>query len=178
MTTFAQVVAAGRATTVEALDVFDALDTVPAEFMIGTWRGAEFPTGHPMDGLLTATGWYGKQFVDTETVHPLLFFTSDRRAAFPVDPALTPVGLRLPTNRSYHRLVAAARPLIGTSKPTARLRATEYRGRLSATMIYDAKPINDVFGKVDDDTVLGVMDRRADRPFFFVLRRDDLPVLT
>lgn len=179
MPTFEQAIGSGRVTTEEALALFDALAVVPAEFMLGTWRGAEFPTGHPMDGLLTATGWYGKQFVDAETVHPLLFHTADRRAAFPVNPARVPVGLTLPANRSYHRLITAARPLLGTSKPTARLRMTEYRGRVSATMIYDAKPVNDVFRKVDEDTVLGVMDLRgADRPYFFSLRRDDTtPVL-
>ena len=36
--------------------------------MIGTWHGAEMPTGHPLDGLLAASGWWGKQFVDGETV--------------------------------------------------------------------------------------------------------------
>ena len=36
--------------------------------MIGTWHGAEVPTGHPMDGLLEASGWWGKQFIDAETV--------------------------------------------------------------------------------------------------------------
>jgi hypothetical protein len=179
MITFEQALANGRVTTDEALALYDALDVVDIDFMIGTWRGDEFPTGHPMDGLLTATGWYGKQFVDAETVHPLLFHTADRKAAFPVNPALAPVGLPLPTNRSYHRLITAARPLVGTSKPTARLRMTEYRGRVSATMIYDGKPINDVFRKVDDSTVLGAMDLRGDpRPYFFRLRRDDTtPVL-
>ena len=173
MLTFDQALARGRVGTDEALALFDGLDAVPAEFMIGNWRGAEFPTGHRMDGMLTATGWYGKQFVDAETVHPLLFHTADRRAAFPVNPAMVPIGLTLPKNRSYHRLITAARPLLGTSKPTARLRMTEYRGRVSATMIYDAKPINDVFRKVAEDTVLGVMDLRGDdRPYFFVLRRD------
>lgn len=172
--TFDQALTVGRVTTDEALTLFDGLDVVTVDAMIGTWQGAEFPTGHRMDGMLTATGWYGKQFVDPETVHPLLFHTVDRRAAFPVNPALAPVGLTLPTGRSYHRLITAARPLVGTSKPTARLRMTEYRGRVSATMIYDAKPINDVFRRVDDATVLGAMDMRgADRPYFFVLRRDD-----
>jgi len=179
MVTFEQALTSGVIDGGEALTLFDGLDVVPVEFLIGTWRGAEFPTGHPMDGMLTATGWYGKQFVDVETVHPLLFHTADRRAAFPVNPALAPVGLTLPTGRSYHRLITAARPLVGTSKPTARLRMTEYRGRVSATMIYDAKPINDVFRKIADDTVLGVMDLRGTRrPYFFVLRRDDTtPVL-
>lgn len=178
MPSFAQAVAAGRVTPADALALYDALPAVPAELMIGTWAGAEFPTGHRMDGLLTATGWYGKRFVDAETVHPLLFHTSDRRAAFPVDPRFAPVGLPLPTHRSYHRLVTAARPLVGTRRPTARLRMTEYRGVVSATMVYDAKPINDVFRRVDDATVLGVMDLRGAPPYFFVLRRDDgFPVL-
>jgi hypothetical protein len=174
MTTFAQALAAGRVTLDEALDLYDGLDAVPVEFMIGTWAGSEFPTGHRMDGLLTATGWYGKRFTDAETVHPLLFHTPDRRAAFPVDPAFAPVGLPLPANRSYHRLITAIRPVVGTRKPTARLRMTGYRGVVSATMIYDAKPILDVFRRVDDTTVLGAMDLRGDtRPYFFVLRRDD-----
>lgn len=43
-------------TTSEALDVFDAAEAVEPEFMIGTWHGAELPTGHPMDGLLAASG--------------------------------------------------------------------------------------------------------------------------
>jgi hypothetical protein len=43
----------------------------------------------------------------------------------------------------------------------------------SATMIYDALPINDVFRKVDADTMLGAMDiRGTTEPFFFVLRRE------
>jgi hypothetical protein len=145
--------------------------------MIGMWRGDEIATGHPLDGLLGATGWYGKQFVDPETVHPLLFYTADRRAVFPVDPARLPMGIRLPTGRgqSYHRLITTARPLLGTTKPAARLRMTEYRGRSSATMIYDSKPINDVFRRVSDDTVLGLMDHRGDdRPCPFALRRDTI----
>ena len=39
---------------------------------------------------------------------------------------------------------------------------------------YDNLPINDVFRKVDDNTVLGIMDLKGmKQPFFFVLRRDD-----
>jgi hypothetical protein len=44
---------------------------------------------------------------------------------------------------------------------------TEYRDVVSATMIYDSLPINDIFRKVDDDSVLGVMDLRfSPQPFF------------
>ena len=41
--------------------------------MLGRWRGSGLPTGSPLDGLLEAYGWYGKEFLDAETVHPLLF---------------------------------------------------------------------------------------------------------
>jgi hypothetical protein len=67
------------------------------------------------------------------------------------------------------RLVRMAR----TWKPRARLRMMEYRGVVTATMSYDALPINDHFRRVDADTVIGVMDfRTIDRPFVFVLRRE------
>ena len=63
--------------------------------------------------------------------------------------------------------------LLQTEQPKARLRMTEYRGVVSATMIYDSLPINDVFRKVDEDCVLGAMDMRfTPQPFFFVLRRE------
>ena len=64
-------------------------------------------------------------------------------------------------------------PLLTGQKSAARLRMTTYRGKPSATMVYDNLPINDVFRKVDDDTVLGVMDLKGMKTqFFFVLRRD------
>jgi hypothetical protein len=63
---------------------------------------------------------------------------------------------------------------MATGRPTARLRLTQYRGVVTATMCYDALPINDVFRKVDDDTLVGVMDLRGmTEPFLFVLRRED-----
>ena len=63
--------------------------------------------------------------------------------------------------------------MIATTKPHARLRLTEHRGVVSATMCYDALPVNDVFRKVDDQTLLAVMDLRGmERPFLFVFRRE------
>jgi hypothetical protein len=57
------------------------------------------------------------------------------------------------------------------SRPGARL--ASYRGLTSATTIYDDVPINDVFRKVDQHTVLGVMDLKGmDRPVFFLLYRE------
>ena len=49
---------------------------------------------------------------------------------------------------------------------------TNYRGTPSATMIYDQLPINDVFRRIDADSVLGVMDYKGmAQPFFFLLHR-------
>ena len=113
----------------EALTTFDAAPAVEPEFMIGTWRGRELPTGHPLDGLLALSGWWGKQFVNTETVHPLLFPTRDGAALWALDPRLVPVGavLRVPflPRRPLPGLVSALRPLAGTRTPKARLRITD-----------------------------------------------------
>lgn len=160
----------------EALAVFDGLPAVAAGELRGRWRGSELTTGHPWDGLLTASGWYGKQFDGPESVQPLLFRAPDG-TLFPVDPGRLPLWLagRVPAS-----VVAAGRPLLGllrpvlrTRVPRARLRDLEHRGRVSAAMIYDQLPIIDVFRRVDADTLLGLMDSgAAPRPYFFVLARD------
>ena len=134
-------------------------------------------------GLLGVSGWWGKQFVDAETVHPLLFPNSAGDALWPMNPLLAFGGLgaaRLPGVKrlSFGKPVAGLRPVLRTSTPKARLRTTRYRGVDTATMIYDQVPVNDVFRKIDEDTVIGAMDYRGGRrPYFFVLRRNNaLPV--
>ena len=171
-------------TTAEALDVFDDASAVEPEFMFGTWHGAELPTGHPLDGLLAASGWWGKQFVDIDTVHPLLFPGARGNTLWALNPVLAFGGLgpvtKMPMAKkiSFVRLIAALRPVLRTKAPKARLRTTCYRGTNTATMIYDQLPINDVFRKLSDDAVIGAMDLRGSpKPYFFVLQRDDsLPV--
>lgn len=167
-------------TTAEALEIYDAAPAVEPGFMIGTWHGAEVPTGHPMDGLLEASGWWGKQFVDAETVHPLLFPDLSGEKLWPLNPVLAFSGAGLATKiPMLHRLpaakpIAALRPLLRARSAKARLRTTRYRGVDTATMVYDQLPINDVFRKLSDDAVLGAMDLRGEsQPYFFVLRRDD-----
>jgi hypothetical protein len=145
--------------------------------MIGRWRGSGLPSGSTLDGLLESCGWYGKEFLDAETVHPLLFRDRAGRPR-PVDPALLPVGLlRDHPGLAHWPLAQAAfggvRPLLHTNRPTARLRVMEHRGLTTAVMVYDTLPIIDVFRRVDRDTLLGLMDLRGlPQPFFFVLRRD------
>ena len=159
----------------DALALFDASAPVPVDRLTGFWRGGEVPTGHPLDGLLDAYGWVGKRLDDPETVHPLLFDVG--RGSFALNPAGLPLGLALRCSGLLHRswVVAAARclmPLRRTTRPRARLRAVDYRGVVSAAMVYDALPVIDHFRALDDQTLIGAMDLRGmDAPFVFTLRR-------
>ncbi len=160
----------------EVLAFFDTLPPVRVEELPGLWKGSGLETGHPWDGMLEEFGWYGKRFDDAERAHPLVF--RNDRGLFCVNPSLVPLGLLRRTSNLLRTppLTGTARRslrLLRTSRPAARLRMVEYRGMVSATMTYDALPINDHFRKVDAATLIGVMDMRGDSaPFFFVLRRD------
>ncbi|MFI6998506.1 DUF4334 domain-containing protein [Nocardia sp. NPDC050175] len=167
---------AHRCTAEQALALFDSLPAVPfAEITTGRWRGDELDTGHALAGVLVASGWYGKQFDDADTVHPLLFAADG--VVFPVDPRRVPLGLagRIPMAgvRASKKALGYLRFAFQTHRPTARLRNVEYRGVVSAAMIYDHLPIVDHFRRVDERTLLGVMDMRGmSEPYFFILQQD------
>lgn len=165
-----------RTRTVQVLRVFDSLPGIRAEELTGRWHGREIATGHPLDGLLGPTGWYGKQFDDIDHVHPLLFRSASGEI-YPASPRRMPLGLagRVPTAlvEAGRPLATRMRPLMRTARHAARLRNLEHRGVVTAAMVYDALPIIDVFRAVDADTLLGLMDYRAHpAPYFFVLERD------
>lgn len=123
-------------------EFFDALAPIDTAFMIGEWEGGVIRTGHPGEQQLGALGWVGKTFHHVNDVDPIV--------------TLDAQGERVPN------------PVLGK----ASLRLVSYRGAPTATMIYDKHPIFDHFRKVDDDVVLGVMDRKGDAaPLFFYLRR-------
>lgn len=160
----------------DALALFDDSAAVQVEEMRGAWKGHEVPTGHAMDGLLERFGWHGKRFGGPDEAHPLVF--RGPRGLYSANPALVPMALPVrypalvrtpfmaPVGRRIMRLTR-------TSAPKARLRMVAYRGTPTATMTYDALAINDHFRRLDDDTLLGVMDfRSADRPFVFALQRE------
>lgn len=157
-----------------ALALFDGLPTVAVTEMTGRWRGDVIETGHPLDDLLGAARWYGKVFEGPEAVHPLV-----HRGLFGgmyrVNPALLPLdwGMRLPFAAQVTRLLfPLVGPLMATSRPRARLRMVAHRGVVTAAMIYDAKPVIDLFRRIDDQSVMGLMDQRgAAAPFFFRLTR-------
>ncbi len=160
-----------------ALARFDGLEGVAVDAMLGRWRGKSLPTGHPLDGLLEALGWWGKAFEAPDRVHPLLF---RRGSGDPValEPALMPVGLAfkapgLARHWAVRRAFEAALPVLATRRHAARLECLTFRGKVSAAMVYARQPIIDHFRRIDDDRVLGLMavaGRRAP-PFFFLLSR-------
>lgn len=157
-----------------AEELFDALPPVAVADILGTWRGSEVPTGHPMDGLLDVSGWYGKRFDSADEVHPLLFGAPG--SLYPVNPKLLPLGL---LNRYGDRMPECLPPggrgafrLLRTRKHRARLREVSYRGSVSAAMVYDDLPIIDHFRLLRPDTLLGAMDtRNSPHPYFFLLER-------
>lgn len=161
--------------TVGATDLLDSLPPVRVAEILGRWHGSEVPTGHPLDGLLDVSGWYGKEFVDADRVHPLLFGSAG--ALYAVNPKLMPLGLLNRLGRRFPRWLppggTALFRLAATRRPRARLRDVQYRGVVSAAMVYDDLPVIDHFRRLGPDSLLGAMDLRgSDRPYFFLLERD------
>lgn len=160
-----------KSTQEEAFALFDSLESISIAEMLGQWRGSELSTGHPMEGLLSLSGWYGKRFESEEHVFPLLMKRSDG-AFFNLKPST--MNYHIP--RSLIPLsMKLFRPLLSMEKSAARLRVIEHRGTQTSAMIYDSLAIIDIFRKVDANTVLGIMDfKNADTPasYFFVLERE------
>lgn len=157
----------------EAFLFFDSLSCVEAEELKGRWRGTELASGHPLDGVLTASGWYGKDFVGEEEVYPLLFCKG--KEIFPADPGRLPIHLAQSMPRGVVKLMGKWIWLLyRTKRSGARVRMMQYRGKLTAAMLYDQKPIMDVFARVDENTLLGVTDAKwaHDLGCFFVLERE------
>jgi hypothetical protein len=173
MKTVEEILKVRRATTKEALEAYDSLDLATMEFMLGRWKGFEIETDHQMDGLLVPSGWYGKLFVDSEEVHPLLFYANNKTELYSVNPRLIPMQMKFPKLDSLGTLMRLAKPFLQTRKSTARLRMIEYRKRVSACMCYDEKAILDHFAKIDGNRVMGVMDLKGSEPYIFILERDD-----
>ena len=157
----------------EAEALFAALPPVPVGMLTGFWQGRTVATGHPVDEILGASSWIGKEFLAPDEVHPLVHEGAFGR--YRLNPGLVPLALarrlglaRWPGAPAAFRVLGW---LLATRRPRARLRMIDDRGAMTSAMIYDQRPIIDVFRKVDDDTVMGRMDERGHPPAFFVLTR-------
>lgn len=157
----------------EAFAFFDSLQEADISLFHGKWKGKELTTGHPMDGLLKSTNWYGKYFVDEENAYPLLFQKGNKKL-FAANPGCLPLKQFEHVNRRIVSVIfKLVTPFIQTKKSSARLREIQYRGKITTAMIYDQKPFFDIFGMVDKDTMLGISDLKWEHElgYFFVIER-------
>jgi hypothetical protein len=116
------------------LDAFWAtLEPTTIEFMIGEWKGGEFATGHRANGFMKRLNWFGKTFVSAADAKPLVCFDAEGNKFSNVE----------------------------AMNGEASLWLEEFRGELTASMVYDGRPVHDHFKKVDDDAVMGVMNGKG-----------------
>ncbi|WP_026918186.1 DUF4334 domain-containing protein [Gordonia shandongensis] len=140
----------GEVSTPDELDaVWAPLPTVRVEEMMGPWRGGELPSGHRMDGQLAAVRWHGKTFTSWHDVAPMVCRDENGELY-----SNTEIG-----------------------KGEASCWMVEFRGESTASMVYDGQPVIDHFKRVDDRTLMGIMNGKTslvrDRHFYFYLVRDD-----
>jgi Domain of unknown function (DUF4334)/GXWXG protein len=135
-----------------AYDDLEALwaDCAPvrADQVLGSWAGSDFGPGHPVHEMLATSAWHGKRFESTAKAHPLICRDAD--------------GALFSNAELGHGL--------------ASLWDIEFRGEVTASMVYDGQPVVDHFKRVDDDTLLGIMNgkgvRHEGRHYYFVLERE------
>ena len=111
------------------LSLFDSLPIITSDEMLGKWKGGDFKTGHWGNKALAEMKWYGKWFKSKFDVPPIICFNDEGK---------------LFSNKIM--------------KGEASILDVSFRGKTSATMIYDGVPIFDHFRKVDNNIVFGLMD--------------------
>ncbi|KAK5988581.1 hypothetical protein PT974_10065 [Cladobotryum mycophilum] len=124
--------------------VFDGLQAVDPDFMLGRWASGYLNTGHHINDKMDTMKWAGKAFNSVDDVDPVLSYNE--------------CGERVP-DAKYGK---------------ATLKEVKLRGVVTAAMVYDSMPIIDGFKKVTDDIVLGMMDTKAPEyapAYFFYLER-------
>ena len=130
--------------------VWADLEVVDASTILGSWRGFAFPTGHPIGTRLAKTRWHGKRFDALDDAKPLICRAEDGSLYSDTE----------------------------SGKGEASLWQVEFRGKVTATMVYDGMPVLDHFKRVDDNTLMGIMNGKPGlvlvdgRHFYFGLERD------
>lgn len=119
------------------------------ELTSGRWHGFGFDTGHRMGKRLVKSRWYGKNFTSALDAQPLICRSEDGELFSDLE----------------------------SGRGEASLWMVEFRGESTATMVYDGMPVFDHFKKVDDDTIMGIMNGKAmvldqGQHYYFGLERD------
>jgi hypothetical protein len=137
----------GRIADAELDEFWATLEPATVEGMLGEWKGGEFVTGHKMNGRLEQAGWFGKTFKSVTDVQPLVCVGAD--------------------GKKFSN--------VAMGKGEASLWLEDFRGEVTATMVYDGQPVHDHFKWIDDDAVLGIMNGKgvldAGRYYYFYLER-------
>jgi hypothetical protein len=127
------------------------LSPVTVEEILGAWRGGDFSTGHVASTVLEQVRWHGKRFDGPLDAKPLI--------------------CRDEEGELYSNLAAGG-------GAEASLWPVEFRGETTATMVYDAMAVFDHFKRVDDETLMGIMNGKLESAFgvkdlyYFWLERD------
>ncbi|MCQ4117914.1 DUF4334 domain-containing protein [Rhodococcus tibetensis] len=130
--------------------VWAALDTVRAEDILGQWKGDDFATGHRLHEKLFASRWHGKTFNSLDDAKPLI--------------------CRDPDGNLFSD--------VASGNGEASLWNIEFRGEVTATMVYDGAPIFDHFKRVDESTLMGIMNGKSSlvldggQHYYFLLEKD------
>jgi hypothetical protein len=136
-----------RIADAELDEFWGSLELATIEGMMGEWKGGEFVTGHKMNGRLEKARWFGKTFKSAADVQPLVCLDDDG-------------------NKFSN---------VAMGKGEASLWLEDFRGEVTATMVYDGQPVHDHFKKIDDDAVIGIMNGKGvldgGRYFYFYLER-------
>jgi hypothetical protein len=138
-------------------NLFESLEPVTCEQIVAKWKGGGFDTGHWLLGALAEMKWYGKWINSRMDVKPLVCFDEDGR---------------LYSNK--------------TLNGEASLGMMDFRGKVSATIIYDGVPMFGHLRKVDNDTLLGVVSGKSlstgqnivqdgKHQYFYLERIDKIP---
>jgi hypothetical protein len=127
-----------------------SLEAVRLDELWGSWRGRELPTGHALSRMLRKIAWVGKRFVSPLDVQPLVCRRDDGTLYSNTD----------------------------LGKGEASVWMVEFRGVSTATMVYDGSATFDHFKRVDDRTLLGIMNGKnalfEGRHFYFLLERAEI----
>ena len=116
------------------LDEFWAtLAPVTVDFLIGEWKGGAFDNGHPVVSGLAKANWFGKTMTSATDVLPIICLDEE--------------------GNKFNNIKLA--------KGEASLWMEEFRGEVTATMVYDGQPIHDHFKKIDDNAVMGIMNGKG-----------------
>jgi Domain of unknown function (DUF4334)/GXWXG protein len=137
----------GAVTDAELDDFWATLEPARIDGILGEWKGGDFATGHRATGLMQKLGWFGKTFTSASDAQPLICLDAD--------------GNKYSNTERMNG--------------EASLWLEEFRGEVTATMVYDGAPVHDHFKKIDDDAVMGIMNGKGvlddGRYYYFYLER-------